>query len=79
MFGMQKFQLYALVGAAFVLGLIGIYSTGVARGQDKIKRKIDEKRLSNLKIQKVIDDEIKAMDDTELSDRASTWVRKDKR
>ena len=37
MFGMQKLQLYALVGAAFVLGLIGIYSTGVARGQDKIK------------------------------------------
>ena len=50
MFGMQKLQLYALVGAAFVLGLIGIYSTGVARGQDKIKRKIDEKRLANLKI-----------------------------
>ena len=74
---MQKLQLYALVGAAFVLGLIGIYSTGVARGQDKIKRKIDEKRLSNMKIQKVIDDEIKAMDDTELSERANTWVRKD--
>lgn len=74
---MQKLQLYALVGAAFVLGLIGIYSTGVARGQDKIKRKIDEKRLSNLKTQKEIDDEIKSLDDTELSDRASTWVRKD--
>ena len=77
MFGMQKLQLYALVGVAFVLGLIGIYSTGVARGQDKIKRKIDEKRLSNMKMQKVIDDEIKAMDDTELSERANTWVRKD--
>ena len=79
MFGMQKLQLYALIGAAFVLGLIGIYSTGIARGQDKIKRKIDEKRLANLKIQKVIDDEIKAMDDTELSERANTWVRKDNR
>ena len=77
MFGMQKLQLYALIGAAFVLGLIGIYSTGVARGQDKIRRKIDEQRLSNIKMQKVIDDEIKAMDDTELSERANTWVRKD--
>ena len=79
MFGMQKLQLYALVGAAFVLGLIGIYSTGVARGQDKIKRKIDEKRLSNLNTQKEIIDEVKSMDDTELSERASTWVRKDNR
>lgn len=79
MFGMQKLQLYALVGAAFVLGLIGIYSTGVARGQDKIKRKIDEKRLSNLKTQKEIDDEIKSLDDTELSERATSWVRKDNR
>ena len=79
MFGMQKLQLYALIGAAFVLGLIGIYSTGVARGQDKIRRKIDEQRLSNIKMQKVIDDEIKAMDDTELSERANTWVRKDNR
>ena len=79
MFGMQKLQLYALIGAAFVLGLIGIYSTGVARGQDKIRRKIDEQRLSNIKMQKVIDDEIKAMDDTELSERATSWVRKDKR
>lgn len=77
MFGMQKLQLYALVGAAFVLGLIGIYSTGVARGQDKIKRKIDEKRLSNLNTQKEIKDEVKTLDDTELSERASTWVRKD--
>lgn len=76
---MQKLQLYALVGAAFVLGLIGIYSTGVARGQDKIKRKIDEKRLSNLKTQKEIDDEIKSLDDTELSERATSWVRKDNR
>ena len=79
MFGMQKLQLYALIGAAFVLGLIGIYSTGVARGQDKIKRKIDEKRLSNLNTQKEIKDEVKTLDDTELSERASTWVRKDNR
>ena len=79
MFGMQKLQLYALVGAAFVLGLIGIYSTGVARGQDKIRRKIDEKRLSNLNTQKEIKDEVKTLDDTELSERASTWVRKDNR
>ena len=79
MFGMQKLQLYALIGAAFVLGLIGIYSTGVARGQDKIRRKIDEKRLSNLNTQKEIKDEVKTLDDTELSERASTWVRKDNR
>ena len=37
MFGMQKLQLYALIGAAFVLGLIGIYSTGVVQNIDILK------------------------------------------
>ena len=74
-----KLQFYALIGAAFVLGLLGIYSVGVTRGQDKIKRRIDEKRISNMTDQKEISDEVRNLDDTELSDRAAPWVRQDKR
>jgi hypothetical protein len=77
MFGMQKLQLYALVGAAFVLGLLGIYSAGVARGQDKIKRKIDEKRLANVRSQRKITNEIDDLDQDELFHRGTKWMRDD--
>ena len=77
MFGINKLQLYGLVFATFALSLLGIYSAGIARGQDKIRRKIDEKRLDNLQIHKDVDDEIDILNDTSLADRANQWVRKD--
>ena len=72
---MVKIQLYALIASAFVLGLLGIYSAGMARGQDKIKRKIDEKRLDNINIKNEVEDELDAADDTYLAHRASRWLR----
>ena len=77
MFGIGKLQMYGLMAAAFMLGLIGIYSAGVARGQDKIKRKIDEKRLANMRSQKEITNEIGELDEDELYNRGTKWVRKD--
>ena len=74
MFG--KLQLYGLIALAFIAGVFGIYATGVQRGIDKTKRKIDEKRLENMKVAKEVNDEIKSLDDTELSERARSWVRK---
>ena len=74
---LPRLQLYALIGGAFILGLLGIYSAGIARGQDKIKRKIDEKRLSNFKTAKEVQDEVSELDDTSLADRANKWMRKD--
>jgi hypothetical protein len=76
---MARLQLYALIAAGFVLGLLGIYSAGIMRGQDKVKRKLDEDRLNNLKTHKEITDEINQLDDPYLVDRATRWVRKDKR
>ena len=60
---MARLQLYALIAAGFVLGLLGIYSAGIMRGQDKVKRKLDEDRLNNLKTHKEITDEINQLDD----------------
>ena len=77
MFGIGKLQLYGLMAAAFMLGLMGIYSAGVARGQDKIKRKIDEKRLANMRSQKDIMNEIDELDEDELYHRGTKWLRKD--
>lgn len=74
---MAKLQLYALIASAFVLGLLGIYSAGMARGQDKIKRKIDAKRLDNINIKSEVEDELDASDDTYLAYRAAKWMRRD--
>ena len=77
MFGINKLQLYGLIAVTFVLGLLGIYSAGVNRGQDKIKRKLDQKLIDSLRTAKDIDDEIDTLTDTSLADRANEWVRKD--
>jgi hypothetical protein len=57
--------------------LLGIYSAGVSRGQDKIKRKLDQKLIDSMRTAKDIDDEIDTLTDTSLADRANEWVRKD--
>ena len=69
--------MYGLIAVTFVLGLLGIYSAGVSRGQDKIKRKLDQKLIDNMRTAKDIDDEIDTLTDTSLADRANEWVRKD--
>lgn len=77
MFGINKLQIYGLIAVSFVLGLLGIYSAGVARGKDKIKRKLDEKLIDNMKTAKEVEDEIESLGDNALLDRANKWVRKD--
>lgn len=76
MFG-SKLQLYLLIGAAFILGLLGIYSSGIARGQDKIKRKMDQKLIDDMRLAKDVDDEINSMDDDSLGKLANKWLRED--
>jgi len=77
MFGINKLQIYGLIAVSFVLGLLGIYSAGIARGKDKIKRKLDEKLIDNMKTAKEVEDEIESLGDNALLDRADKWVRKD--
>ena len=75
MFG-ARIQLYLLLGAAFILGAVGIYASGVQRGIDRTKRKIDERRLDNMQTAKEVQDEVEILDDVDLVRRASEWVRK---
>ena len=77
MFGISKLQLYGLIAVSFILGLLGIYSAGIARGKDKIKRKLDEKLIDNMKTAKEVEDEIESLGNNALLDRANKWVRKD--
>lgn len=73
---LSRIQLYLLIGAAFVLGAVGIYASGLQRGIDRTKRKIDERRLENMQVAKEVEDEIELLDDVDLVRRASEWVRK---
>ena len=77
MFGINKIQIYGLIVVSFVLGLLGIYSAGIARGKDKIKRKLDEKLIDDMKTAKEVEDEIESLGDNALLNRANKWVRKD--
>lgn len=68
-----RLQLYGLLALAFVAGLLGIYAAGTRAGAERVRQKIDAKRLANLKTARDIEDEIDS--DPYLVDRASKWVR----
>lgn len=72
---LSRIQLYLLIGAAFVLGAIGIYASGVQRGIDRQRRQIDRARLDAVNKAKEIEDEVNA--DPDLAARARRWVRND--
>ncbi len=75
MFG-ARIQLYLFIGAAFFLGVVGIYASGVQRGIDRTRNRINEKRLDDVRAAKEVEDEIESLGDTSLADRANEWVRK---
>jgi hypothetical protein len=72
---LSRIQLYLFVGIAFVLGVLGIYASGVQRGIDRQRGQIDRARLDKIGQAKEIEDEINA--DPDIVDRARRWVRKD--
>lgn len=72
---LSRIQLHLFIGAAFILGAVGIYASGVQRGIDRTKRKIDERRLDNMQTAKEVEKEVEILDDTHLATRAQEWVR----
>jgi preprotein translocase subunit SecF len=72
---LSRIQLYLFVGIAFVLGILGIYASGVQRGIDKQRGQLDRARLKKIGQAKEIEDEVNA--DPNIADRARRWVRQD--
>jgi hypothetical protein len=72
---LSRIQLYLLIGAAFVLGAVGIYASGVQRGIDRQRGRIDRNRLSKIAEAKEIEDEVRS--DPDVVGRAQRWVRHD--
>jgi hypothetical protein len=72
----SRIQLYLFIGAAFILGVLGIYASGVQRGIARTQNRINEKRLDTVRTAKEVGNEIQSLDDAGLVDRANRWVRK---
>ena len=70
-----RLQLWALVALAFVAGIVGIYMTGVQRGIDRQRTKIDRARLDKIGQAKEIEDAVNA--DPDIVSRASRWLREE--
>lgn len=70
-----KAKLYLLLGAAFVCGLLGIYSRGVHQGVTQAQRDLDAQRLRNLQRKAKVKDDLDASDIARLAELSRKWVR----
>jgi hypothetical protein len=70
-----RLQLYALIGLAFLAAVFGIYKAGARAGVDRMRQKIDQRRLENVATAKEIREDVEILDDVGLSARASRWLR----
>jgi hypothetical protein len=71
-----RLQLYALIGLAFLAAVFGIYKAGARAGVDRMRQKIDQRRLENVATAKEIREDVEILDDVGLSARASKWLRR---
>ena len=70
---LTKLQLYIAAGAAFMLGLVGIYWRGRSAGVEAERDKHVRRRIDAMTTAKDIRDEVES--DPDLVRRASEWVR----
>lgn len=72
-----KIKLYLAGVAAALLGLLAIYFRGRLDGADAVEHEMMEDRLEAVQKARRVEHEIDDLDDTELSERARSWVRGD--
>lgn len=70
-----KLKLYAIAGAAFALGLLGIYWRGRSDGASSERASTTEQRLDIMNQAKEVEDEVEILDDVGLGERAGKWLR----
>lgn len=75
MFILARIKMYLwLIGAALV-AVATVYFRGKADGRSDLEDDLKEKRLENMAQAKEIENEVEALDDDALAERASKWVR----
>jgi hypothetical protein len=73
----SRIQYYLILAGVLIAGIFGVYWSGGQSKKREIEAKQNKKRIENMKVAKEIEDEIKALDDGTLRNRASKWVRRD--
>ena len=76
MFMLARLKLYAYAAVAVLGGIIVVYLKGMATGAQKVRIKATERRIDDMLTAKEVEDEVEALDDDMLLDRANKWVRK---
>lgn len=64
--------------APWLMLVVGIYLYGEwtrMQGADEVIHRIEQKRQTAMSEKAIIEDEINALDNTDLRDRVSRWVR----
>ncbi len=64
-----------IIGAALV-AVVTVYFRGKADGRHDLEGEIKDKRIDDMLTAKEVEDEVEALDDDMLLDRANKWVRK---
>lgn len=70
---MARIKLYLAAGAAFVLGLLGIYWRGRSDGADAERDRHVRRRIEVMQTAKDVRDDVEG--DNDLAARAQRWVR----
>ena len=75
MFFLSKLKMYLWIAGAAAVAAVTVYYRGRADGRDDLEYEIKDKRIEDMVTAKEVEDEVENLDDEQLADRASRWVR----
>lgn len=70
-----RWQLYAVLATALILGLLGIRAKLLADGEARLRAKIEQRRNEAAHEAQEIQNEVEALGIDDLKSRARRWVR----
>jgi hypothetical protein len=76
MFMLARLKMYLWIIGAALVAVVTVYFRGKADGRHDLEGEIKDKRIDDMLTAKEVEDEVEALDDDMLLDRANKWVRK---
>ena len=76
MFLLARLKMYLWIIGAALIAVVTVYFRGKADGRHDLEGEIKDKRIDDMLTAKEVEDEVEALDDDMLLDRANKWVRK---
>ena len=76
MFLLARLKMYLWIIGAALVAVVTVYFRGKADGRHDLEGEIKDKRIDDMLTAKEVEDEVEALDDDMLLDRADKWMRK---